>query len=101
MGFVQSDVDYLVEQGFLASNDLPVAALPAQDSGPVLTEQERYALAKPLATRLTASLGLRGFMLNLSVESADGYSGLLALLPKIQESVGKSACQELEHILQG
>lgn len=64
-------------------------------------EQERYQEAKSIATQLTASLGLRGFRLNLSVESASGYQELLALLPKIQDAVGAKACRELERVLKG
>jgi len=61
----------------------------------------RYAEAWPIATRLTASLGLRGFKLNLAVEAASGYDELLALLPKIQDVLGPKACQELEQALKG
>lgn len=76
----------------------PEDATPADV--PVLrTEQERYQFAKPLATQLTATLGLRGFMLNLSVESAAGYPDLLALFPQIQKAVGAKAARELERAL--
>ena len=76
----------------------PEDATPA--SVPVLrTEQERYQFAKPLATQLTATLGLRGFMLNLSVESAAGYQALLDLFPQIQKAVGAKAARELERAL--
>ena len=44
----------------------PVATALAQDGIP--TPQARYQAAKPLATALSARLGLRGFLLNLSVE---------------------------------
>jgi len=120
MGVTRADVDYLVEQGFLspelnpASDSKPLpkvasveavelaeqSAMPAQ---PVSdrTPQQRYSDAKPIATKLTAGLGLRGFMLNLSVESAAGYDDLLALLPKIQDAVGAKACRELERALKG
>ena len=63
--------------------------------------QERYSLAKPIATQLTASLGLRGFMLNLGVEAASGYDDLLALFPKIQAAVGAKKCEALERALKG
>jgi len=36
---------------------------------------ERYAEAYPIATQLTADLGLRGFRLNLAVEAALDYEG--------------------------
>ncbi len=114
MGVTAEDVEHMVAQGFLAL----VAGSPAAP-GPVAsaeavqqaedaaqppsnrTPQERYADAKPIATKLTASLGLRGFRLNLSVESAAGYDDLLALLPKIQEAVGSKVARELERALKG
>ena len=78
-----------------------VAGVPASAEPPVrtLSGQERYQLAKPLATQLTAALGLRGFMLNLSVESAAGYEALLTLFPQIQKAVGAKAARELERAL--
>ena len=54
-----------------------------------------------MATQLTASLGLRGFRLNLAVEAASGYDDLLALLPKIQAAVGNEKCAGLERALNG
>ena len=115
MGVTQADVDALLELGFLAP--LPNAE-PSSSSTPAAsdtisdavasdtfvsdrTDQQRYQDAKPLATQLTAGLGLRGFRLNLAVESAAGVPELLALLPKIQEAVGTKACRELERALKG
>lgn len=109
LGVTQADVDSLMAAGFLASSEplvaTPDAAAPlASDPGAprdVGSEQERYKNGKVIATQLTASLGLRGFMLNLSVESAAGYDDLLKLLPKIQAAVGEKAARELERILKG
>ena len=61
--------------------------------------QDRYKEAKPMATKLTASLGLRGFRLNLAVEAAGGFDELLALLPKIKDAAGAKACAELERTM--
>jgi hypothetical protein len=114
MGVTSADVDHLVEHGFLAqvpgsaTQPGPVAsvdavrtaeeaALPPSNRSP----QERYSDAMPIATRLTASLGLRGFRLNLAVEGAAGFDDLLDLLPKIQDAVGKKAAWELERALKG
>ena len=79
------------------------APAPAAAAAPITQRapQERYSLAKPIATQLTASLGLRGFMLNLGVESASGYDDLLALFPKIQAAVGAKKCEALERALKG
>jgi hypothetical protein len=113
MGMTQTDVDYLLALGFLAAH---VVELPADSGlqqlesvsahgelapGEPRSERQRYFDAKPLATQLTASLGLRGFRLNLAVEAAEGYRELLDLLPKIQEAVGPKACRPLVQALKG
>jgi hypothetical protein len=121
MGMTQADVDYLIALGFLAPltsaqasappPDLPAESSPVplesvsahgeQAAGEPRSERQRYFDAKPLATQLTASLGLRGFRLNLAVESAEGYQELVDLLPKIQEAVGAKACRPLIKLLMG
>ena len=113
MGMTQADVDYLLALGFLAAHavELPadsglqpleqVSAHGDLVPGEPRSERQRYFDAKPLATQLTASLGLRGFRLNLAVEAADGYQELLDLLPRIQEAVGAKACRALVQALQG
>jgi hypothetical protein len=100
-GVTQSDIDHMVEQGFLVAEELPTVPLPLEAAVDSRAKQERYAAAKPIATQLTASMGLRGFRLNLAVESAGGYDELLNLLPKIQEAVGPNACRPLEEALKG
>jgi len=62
-------------------------------------QQAIYRQAYPVATKLTASLGLRGFRLNLAVEAASGYQDLVALLPQITQAVGPTAAQELKKAL--
>jgi hypothetical protein len=110
LGLSQDDVDHMVTQGFLApaagEADLAQAradAVAAQEvrasSFMAHSAQDRYKEAKPLATKLTAGLGLRGFRLNLAVEAAGGFDELLALLPKIKDAVGSKACVELERVL--
>ncbi|GEM_PF-290880 len=87
LGITQGNIDYLVQQGFLATAADSAAdppALPVSTRSP----QERYSAAMPIATKVTASLGLRGFRLNLAVEAASGYDDLLALLPRIQDAAG-------------
>jgi hypothetical protein len=121
LGLTQSDVDQMVAHGFLKENTadlslavtLPSVASPAvttnarsgpevsASASPALTNQQRYAQAWPLATQLTASLGMRGFRLNLSVEAAGGYDDLLALFPKIQAAVGADKAAGLERTLTG
>ena len=107
LGVTQDDIDHLVRQGFLLATTDSVAALVAPPSATAASprvvsarsSQERYSAAMPIATRLTASIGLRGFRLNLAIEAARGFDDLLALLPKIQAAVGVKACVELEKAL--
>nr|WP_315489356.1 hypothetical protein [uncultured Rhodoferax sp.] len=110
LGLTAEDVEHMVAHGFLApapGEAMQALAQAAQnaadqtaaDAFKARTPQERYAQAKPLATQLTAALGLRGFRLNLAVESAAGFDELLALLPKIREAVGATASEELERVL--
>lgn len=112
MGVNPTDVDHMVELGFLspapgqallaeAQAAQAAAQLSAVEAFSARSAQDRYKEAKPLATQLTAKLGLRGFRLNLSVESASGFDDLLVLLPKIKEAAGPQACQELERALKG
>lgn len=113
IGVSQADIDHLLEQQFLAPAVAPastsVTKQQPQDmvaralDKPALAmdPRDRYLLAKPIATRLAAGLGLRGFMLNLAVESASGFDELLALLPKLQDALGVSACREFENALKG
>jgi len=112
MGVNPTDVDHMVELGFLspapgqallaeAQAAQAAAQLSAVEAFSARSAQDRYKEAKPLATQLTAKLGLRGFRLNLSVESASGFDDLLVLLPKIKEAAGPQACQELERALNG
>lgn len=100
LGVTQADVDHMLGHGLLAAT-APQAAVPVAEAVSARPPQVRYAEAWPIATRLTASLGLRGFKLNLAVEAASGYDDLLALLPKIQAVLGPKACEELEQALKG
>lgn len=118
LGATQADVEQLMAHGFLekaagaapaeapkavdSTAPMPLTQAPLPKPDPVgKSNQERYAGGKVLATQLTATLGLRGFMLNLSVESAAGYDDLLKLFPKIQAAVGEKAARELERMLKG
>jgi hypothetical protein len=122
LGSGQMDIDQLVSAGFIGGGDesaqavasakpqiSPISSSPlidaasAPDAGGAVsglrTPQERFAQAWPMATQLTAGMGLRGFRLNLSIEGASGYDDLLALLPKIQAAVGHEKCAALERVL--
>ena len=125
LGSTQADIDHLASCGFIgegvesadgavapkpsssplvssavagvASSALDVSSAPSSTATP----RERFAQAWPMATQLTAGMGLRGFRLNLSIEGASGYDDLLALLPKIQAALGHEKCAALERVLKG
>ena len=51
------------------------------------TLQQPYRDAYPLATQLTAALGLRGFRLNLAVKSVGNIEQLVELAAKINKLI--------------
>ena len=75
------------------------AAHEAEERHKHRTPQERYAEAYPIATALTAGLGLRGFRLNLAVEAATSFEELLAVAPKIRDAVGEEKFKPLDSAL--
>jgi len=108
MGITRDDVQAMIDQGLLESASggsmpaavaatPPAAAPKAEGSG--RSPAERYQAAYPVATELTAGLGLRGFRLNLAVEGASGFEALAALAPKIREAVGDAKYARLEQAL--
>ena len=123
MGITQDDVQAMIAQGLLApvGGQMPAAAAnpvagpaaaalaeaPATDLGTVASPvegsgrspRERYQAAYPIATELTAGLGLRGFRLNLAVEGAGSFEDLAALAPKIREAVGDAKFERLDKAL--
>ena len=106
LGVTAQDIDHLVAQAFLAPMYSPAdapasASLTPAAANTVRTPQQRYREAMPIATQLSASLGLRGYLLTLAIESASGFDDLLALLPKIQNAVGSQSCAGLERLLKG
>ncbi len=113
LGVTADDITRLVELGLLAEV-APLAppeavvaapALPDQaderraDGRPSQSAQDHYSRAYPIACRLTAELGLRGFRLNLAVEAAGDLAKLRELAPKIREAVGPGKYQDLESAL--
>ena len=123
MGITQDDVQAMIAQGLLApvGGQMPAAAAsplagpaaaalaeaPATDLGTVASPvegsgrspMERYQAAYPIATELTAGLGLRGFRLNLAVEGAGSFEDLAVLAPEIREAVGDAKFERLDKAL--
>ncbi len=122
LGVTADDVRFLVDAAMLteveplaASSDRPVSPVTAVSAAPAsyprasllaeqfgsssALDQAHFARAYPIAARLTASLGLRGFMLNLAVEAAGDLRKLQALAPKIRDAVGPEKFKELDAAL--
>ncbi len=107
-GVTREDVDKLLELGLVMDSNpeqtrVEQAAAKAQadaiEHHKHRTPQERYAEAYPIATALTAGLGLRGFRLNLAVEAATTYEKLLEVAPKIRDAVGPEKYKPLDNAL--
>lgn len=119
LGVTPDDVSHLVFLGLLehavAAAAIPVSDVSANKAGasapasaalsvnadglPTVSAQAHYSKAYPIATRLTARLGLRGFRLNLAVEAAGDLDKLKELAPKIRDAVGPEKFLELENAL--
>ena len=100
------DVQHMVGLGLLAASAVAATAAVAPpesarnaDGSPTLSAQEHYQRAYPVAIRLTAGLGLRGFRLNLAVEAAADITKLQELAPKIKNAVGPEKFLELHRAL--
>lgn len=115
LGITEDDINHLVQWNFLAvvENGMTTSEVPAPatlsagsatsgqtDSDlPSPDAQAHYSRAYPIATRLTAGLGLRGFRLNLAVEAAGNLAKLQELAPRIKEAVGPEKFGELQNAL--
>ncbi len=106
LGVTEGDVLDMVGKGFLTpaeSTSSPPATAPDTTGGShALTPEEKarcYQAAYPIAIRLTAGMGLRGFRLNLAVEGAGGYDDLLKLIPSLNQALGEAATFELRQAL--
>lgn len=103
------DVTQLVALGLLVAVTVVPVAVPAAEPQPApasaagelptQSEQEHYLKAYLIATKLTSSLGLRGFRFNLAVEAAGNLAQLQELAPKIKDAVGPEKFQELQRAL--
>lgn len=121
---VLEDIKQLLQQGLLEllrSGDasLPSAstnelidslAVPAQAAPPaaavaapaaISDPSERYIKAYAAASQLVSGLGLKGFRLQLQLEKAQGYDGLVAVLPKLREVIDAKKLRPIEAILFG
>lgn len=107
VGVTNEDVDRLLELGLVeavTANPGPVGDVTGQTGiepghRARRTPAERFANAYPIATALTAELGLRGFRLNLAVEAASSYEDLVAVASRIKDVVGPEKFAPLQRAL--
>lgn len=113
LGVGSQDIDHLLQLGLIQPvpdatpaltvvappSPLAIAVRPASVPPPASDTEALYLKAYPLATQITAELGLRGFRLNLAVERAGSYGELLAVLPRIREAVGPEKFQPLADLV--
>ena len=107
LGVSEADILDMVAKGFLipmestssGTEPKPVQKGKSEELSPE-EKARRYQTAYPIAIRLTAGLGLRGFRLNLAVESSGGYDDLMKLIPSLNQALGEAATFELRQALQ-
>ena len=101
MGITAEDIDQMAQLGLLeaARDEVADAETLRVKISHERVPQQRYQDAYPIALRLTASLGLRGFRLNLAVEGAGNYEQLREVAPKIRAAVGPEKFAPLEEAL--
>ena len=76
-------------------------AAPLTTSAAISDPGERYIKAYAAASQLVSGLGLKGFRLQLQLERAQGYDGLVAILPKLREVIDAKKLRPIEAILLG
>lgn len=92
--------------GPAAGDPAPVAPAATPAAG---VPADRYQLAYRMATQFTSELGLRGFRLQLAVESAMSLKDLQDLAPRIKDALiaahgpikGADKAHEFEQVLNG
>lgn len=119
IGFSMDDVEHLMALGFLEdAGPTPTGAVRAVGVGDTVggvvlqafvptpdtdsadfDPHAAYHAAYPLATKLAAGLGMRGFMLNLAVERATSYEELVVVAPKLRDAVGEEKFTSLRKAL--
>ena len=75
------------------------ASAPLSAEAALRDARAHYSKAYPIAIRLTSELGLRGFRLNLAVETAGDLDKLRQLGAQIRVAVGPQKFAELERAL--
>ncbi len=109
-GFTSVDLYQMVQLGFVEPmpTKVPTRIAPAIDPVQVASappgrpspqQASVFFDASKLATALSANLGLRGFRLNLAVQTANNLTDLDALLPQLEKALGAETVKPLADLL--
>lgn len=112
-GFTLADLEQMVQLGFIQPAPTKAQAQPAAASiaapataavatSQALPSQQQANVffdASQMATALSAKLGLRGFRLNLAVQTAGNLTDLDALLPQLEKALGADVVRPLADLL--
>jgi hypothetical protein len=103
-GVTRDDIDILMTLGLVREVPAGLAALHAnaaklEAKRSARSLEDRFDEAYPIATLLTAGLGLRHYGLKSAVEATTSYMDLLALAPRIREAVGDERFSMLDRAL--
>lgn len=101
MGVTMDDLDHLITLGYIEALTASASPVVEHRRADFSHEQQTviFMAAVKQATALTASMGLRGFRLNLAVESAQNLEELEALLPQMMAALGGDAVAPLQRLL--
>jgi hypothetical protein len=101
MGVLESDLEQLERLAFIAPVAVAKDAMVTERRAALSADQQAvlYIEATHRATAMTAKLGLRGFKLNLAVESARNLDDLQALLPDLRAALGDDVVAPLARLI--
>ncbi len=102
-GVTEMDIQYLIGLGLIeeVADEQELAAQEAAQNFKDRPPLQRFREAYPVAVELSASLGLKGFRLNMAVEKATSYEDLCGVAPAVKAAVKPDAYKRLEQLLFG
>ena len=102
-GVSELDIQYLIQIGLVAEvrDEQEIAAARMAQEFRDRPTLERFRDAYPMAVKLSGSLGLRGFRINMAVEKASSYEDLCKVASTLKAAVKPEAFRPLERLLFG
>lgn len=102
-GVTETDIRYLMQLGLVVElpDEHELAAQRAAQEFHDRPAGQRFKEAYPIAVGLSASLGLKGFRLNMAVERSQSYEELCSVAPALKAAVKPEVFKPLEAVLFG